>query len=397
MAKSQNKDKRKAELQSFLESKDSSIEQVIENVRSFISVHPTDVLIAVGSLVEGLGTSKSDLDLVLITDRDIATIPESEHLGWVEGTSLVDMLVFHRSKADQLIFRFWSWYGKKWDLSRSADFTMKERTILHRLYTGVPLLNPDNLEALRTPDERGLALLKFHVARQSARTMLVDLVGLEEFHDYRSLVFTAQVVLGLAVEALLAGFGLLNPLVKWRSRQLEAVPEDWLTHLNSPYTNIDAATLVWQLSRLPETLEPEEALAYAHRIAVFSRSVSFWVESKLLELKPVPKNFIIDHREPSADDGRVAPLLRLDADIFVSTNGMAISRLNEFDSPVVLDEEEVRLALLFDGHTSLELILAKVFGDARSRLGSRVLDRLLEKLDEQSLITHTSCETGVTS
>src|SRR6202008_2286814 len=99
------------------------------------------------------------------------------------------------------------------------------------------------------PTREGLLRLKLHVARQAARTIQVDMAGLRDAGDHRSLAFAAQELMGHAIDAMLAAYGLSNPLLKWRSRLLERVPRDWELAMSVAPSGLTAGDRIWRLLR----------------------------------------------------------------------------------------------------------------------------------------------------
>ena len=106
-------------------------------VDSVVGRRSGDRLLAVGSIVEGLGNRKSDLDLLLVTDRD-EDVAEQER-GWTVGRGLVDLRVVRRTTVDRLTDRLAQWARRPWNLVELAPFSYDERLLLHRLVNGVDL------------------------------------------------------------------------------------------------------------------------------------------------------------------------------------------------------------------------------------------------------------------
>lgn len=167
----------------FLDQGGTTISDVLARIGASIGPEPNDTLFAVGSVAEGLGTPTSDLDLVLITDRDVETVPRTDAV--VAGRRVVDVLVLQRVTVAALRQRLRSWSAQPWELSMPAEFDLAERVQLHRLTTGVRLVGPP----LDSDPSDGLALakLKLHVARHTARTVQVDLAGYRSMADYVSM------------------------------------------------------------------------------------------------------------------------------------------------------------------------------------------------------------------
>ena len=209
----------------FLHLRGTDLPSVVSRVDTAIGLGDDDVLLAVGSIAEGLGNAKSDIDLLLITPRDEAALPSRDELGLVVGKCLVDVRVMRTPEVDQLLGRLRTWTEGSWDVTHAVKLTIDERTLLHRLLHGRLLNAPrGGLAAATRPSQMDLSRLKLQVARQEARTIQVDLVGYRESGDYRLLVFAAQNLLGQAVDALTASYQLTHPVAKWRFRMLESAP-----------------------------------------------------------------------------------------------------------------------------------------------------------------------------
>jgi len=341
----------------FLASRSRSLSDVLAAVDAAITRTTGDSLLAVGSLVEGLGTTKSDLDLILVTPD-----PVTAALGpvtVVSGTCVVDVQPIGRSWVDQLLRRFDDWSTSPWDVTHAAGFTLLERTILHRMANCRGF--DDSFDDRPTaPDPRSLARLKLHVARQDARTIQVDLVGYREMGDFASLVFASQELLGLGVDALLAGHLQTNPLRKWRARLLERLREGWFDAIGLPPVGVTAVEHIWRLHRAPPRPLAEPAVGHALGTTAFARAAFLWAESVLLRGGPI--------REPVAwprtSDSHRPPLpaLEFDVDFSLADDRAIVGRLNEFGRVVELELEELLVTLLCDGTTTEDAAQRAVFG-----------------------------------
>jgi hypothetical protein len=212
----------------FLVGKQTRVDGIVAAVDQAVGLGPGDRLLAVGSVVEGLGNRKSDLDLLLVagSPSGIACLPgRDEEVSLAVGRCLVDVRVVAGSTVDDLMRRFDAWCRQPWRVTHAAGFTPDERTLLHRLGNSV-VLRDDRRESggSRVPAPPDLVRLKLHVARHLSRTIQVDMAGYRENGDHRTLVFAAQELLGTAVDALTAGYHLTNPAPKWRSRLLDRLP-----------------------------------------------------------------------------------------------------------------------------------------------------------------------------
>lgn len=340
------------DLNEFLALKGTSLAEVVAKAEHSVPIGEEDMLLAVGSLVEGLGTSKSDVDLLLLTRRDPADLPAGDHVTWVSGKSLVDMEVLAGRTVDDLLGRFEAWANAPFDPTDFAPFKLEQRTLLHRIAVSPRLARvASGTEPFRRPSRPALARLKLHVARHEARTVQVDIAGLRGAGDYRSLAFAGVQLMGLAIDAILAGHRITNFNHKWRSRLLQDVPDDWQAELG-PRRAGSAGAEIWRLLRFPETWERRDAMAFALDISAYARAAFAWAEETLLgdaegrQTSPAA---------PAPPTGTAAgdPLPHLDFDVDFSFAGAEarLGRLNEFDAPLRVSRAELAAALLFDGRT----------------------------------------------
>ena len=243
----------------FLRRRETQMPAVLASVDRAVGLIADDVLLAVGSIVEGLGNSRSDLDLLFITPRGESQATKSS-VTLVVGKCIMDVAILGVNDVNKLFTRFEAWSNLPWNVTHAAPFTPEERILLHRLHHGMILHRGENEKVTsQIPSLSNLARLKLHVARQLARTIQVDMAGYREVGDFSSLVFAAQELLGHAVDALLAGHQITNFLPKWRSRLLKSLPSDWELSLAIRPTGLTAAQLVWSLHRAPA--RPDQKLA----------------------------------------------------------------------------------------------------------------------------------------
>ena len=343
------------DLMAFLDSKMTDLETIVYQAKQSIDIHDDEMLLVVGSLVEGLGTTKSDLDLLLLTKRDPTHLPLNEHFNWVSGKCLVDLWVLSKPYVDNLLKRFSHWCAAPWDATDTAAFDLPQRTLLHRIATGIWLASEGNQtnEPYPRPDIVDISRLKLHVARHEARTVQVDMAGLVDGEDYRTLAFAAVQLAGLAIDAVLAGHLQNNFTQKWRSRLLDDVPSTWSPQVN-PALKGSVGSIIWDLLRFPETYKPDYILPFAHRIATYSRAVFVWSEQVLLHRHfDVGQQFSYAKTETHGD-GEKLPFLDFDVDYSITADGQSLGRLNEFEEAMPITTAELEAALLFDGRTTID-------------------------------------------
>lgn len=368
----------------FLAGKGANLLETVSGVDAAVGLQPEDVLLAVGSVVEGLGNSKSDLDLVLISPRPADSLPRD--VAVIVGKCLSDVQILNASEVEVLLGRLHRWAELPWDVTHRIEFSIEERRLLHRLLNHAVLFEGGSSRlASLLPVRELVGRLKLQVARHLARTIQIDLAGNREVEDYVTLVLGAQELLGHAVDALLAGYYQTNPNAKWRSRLLNQLPAEWEKPLRLRPSGLSASQMFWLLHQTPERPDRESAIAYALRIATFARSVFVWAERKLLS--PVRGSNFGPHQWYSADrDSRRLPCLDLDVDFFECSEGAALGRLNEFGNPTEVSATEFEVALLFDGVTSLVEAKYAVYGPQASEVEEHVVEQVVVRLKHAGLV-----------
>lgn len=381
------------DLVELLSLRGADLPSVVASVNAAIGLRVGDLLLAAGSLVEGLGNRRSDVDLLLITPRDPHSLPARDELALIAGRCLIDLRVLQLTELDELVGRLRAWSEAPWEITHPVTFSLDERLLLHRLLHG-RVLHDAGAEAIATrmPRRGELARLKLQVARQLGRTIQVDMAGYRESGDPRSLVFAAQELLGHAVDALAAGHELTNPAAKWRHRLLDLIPTSWERALVLRPTKRTAGQQFWYLHRAPEEPREEAAREHAFQIATFARAVFAWAEGHLVGTAPpaslpaarptLKPRAAWPALELRADD-TVLPCLDLDVDFVLGRDHVTLARLNEFDAAVEISPREFSLALLCDGVTT-----AREAETFIHEIGGVVTRRLLSRLEHANLTVH---------
>ncbi|MEX3900960.1 MULTISPECIES: nucleotidyltransferase domain-containing protein [Paraburkholderia] len=377
-------------VEEFLHWGETDLPSVRTSIADMVGLEDDDILLAVGSLAEGMGTRKSDLDVLLITSRPASALPPRDEVIWALGKCVVDIRIFPDNVIESLIHRLDHWSRQPWDVSDTAKFTFDERLLLHRLRHGQLLRSPSatRSDAAFRPSDTALARLKLQVARHAGRTIQIDMVGYDETGDYRTLVFAAQKLLGHAVDALLAGYGRTNPLSKWRSRTLGQLPSGWERELLGRPTGLSAADLFWNLQRTPEYPDRVSSRVYARRIVAFTRAAFLWAECRVTGKRfdgPQGHDWIGTESPMTAPP---LPSLEFDVDFSFSGDGMKIARLNEFGTVVNLSAQDAALVFLFDGVTTADEALAHVCGTKCSETAG-MIDRVQHAVGNAGLTAST--------
>jgi hypothetical protein len=352
------------QLEAFLEHKNTSLQEVMATAKERGKLSDDDIVIIVGSLSEGLATLKSDIDLILITERDASEISDKKNIAWMIDECLVDMEIMPLQEVRQLTDRFQAWCEGGWDKTFSAGFSQDERKLLHRYLNGVFLEDGDGVKRRKivTYDAAQLAKLKHHSARHVGRTIQVDMVGHELNQDYRSLAYAAHELLGHAIDSLLAAHYLTNPLVKWRSRLMDRMAGTGISQLNENYEGQSLSALVWYLYEMP-SCEPQAITTKVTEVTHFCRLMFLYAELTLVYPEALSKfHRIRSHAGVSEEEkiGQRLPRLKLDVDFHIDDDSIYVGRLNEPGAAIELNPIEFSLLLQFDGVTDMKSAISNV-------------------------------------
>ena len=367
---------------------------LLAQLRAKMQLGDSDLVACVGSIAEGLGNCKSDLDLLWISPR---STPPREKLAFVAGQCLVDVEVCRLQRIGELVTRLESWAKLPWSLAHTSNFTLDERRLLHRLLNG-HVLYAGRKQAMsrRLPLRADLARLKLHIARHMSRTIQVDMVGYREEEDYCSLVFAAQELLGHATDALLAGHHITNPAPKWRWRLLTQLPRNWERALCVRPTGLPVVDLLWRLHRAPSRPGKNASLEHAFRIASFTRAVFVWAEQRVLNSPRNVQWVASSGRAKPSSGGVILPHLDLDIDFAWRGCRVDVGRLNTFGGTLDISPRELALALLFDGKTTAAEAEALVFGSRAMVRGAARATRLFQRLTQANFTVHERKGAGPT-
>lgn len=339
-------------LDEYLVSRSLQLTEVVAAIASSTGLQAVDVLFVAGSLVEGLGNSKSDIDFFLLSDRGDIEFTSLNTVALMVGGCLIDVRVVRYGELSGLLARFKSWSEMPRHPRRAMSFSYDERKMLHRLASGLPLHGAERFAALKAElDVEQFARHKLDLSRFLASTWQIDLAGLRDCVDILSMPFAAQELLGHTVDALLAGHGKLNPNPKWRPRELKGLPLNWTSALPVIPGKASADRLFVELHRAPAGQGLADAVAHASRIVAFSRIVFPSIEYKFLGPANVPLPRL---PSVSASCGDRLPCLDLDVQISYQNSRFEIWRLNEQRHIFQITPLAYSLLCLCDGDTSTE-------------------------------------------
>jgi hypothetical protein len=220
--------------------------------RSVADRHPdTRVGYISGSIIEGFGTPRSDLDIFLLTDGDPAAAATPAAAADPDGATAApagDPPSEDRPVATYQAdgYRIELDYAEDiptdteiWPITVLADLPDElaaidlddwgaagavaeaKLNLAHRLRIGLPILGHHRFEALRSRfDWDRLARILCNRWLASYNNLADDAIGAIEADDAMSAVLASRQALGAAVDALTAARGHTNPKEKWRWRKL---------------------------------------------------------------------------------------------------------------------------------------------------------------------------------
>ncbi|WP_330961987.1 hypothetical protein [Photobacterium sp. 53610] len=179
-----------------------------------------------GSLVEGFGTLRSDIDLFILYDNPLPL----HHVEMVkEGSILLDVEYWDFNHVETLLERLEENYLIPSDNNRRVlEFTPEEREFLHRLYHGRSVFEGDgSLKELQARIRKTwLQQLLFDRSIIRCNNAHLDVIGALDSGDLRTAAYQLQSFVGFLADIHLSGIGYTNPAYKWRFAALERFAEE---------------------------------------------------------------------------------------------------------------------------------------------------------------------------
>jgi len=373
------------DLADYLLARGIALEELVSGIRKNIQFDPDDVLFAAGSLVEGLGNLKSDVDLYLLTSRDDIACTSLNSFALVLNGSLIDVRIVPYSQAEDLLNRFTAWSKQPRHPRRALGFSYEDRKMLHRLWSGQSLFNEETFSRFRAPlKDEEIARHKLDWSRFMASTIQIDLAGLYLAGDFPSMVFAAQDLLGLTADALLAGYGMATPNPKWRARQLGSLPDEWKKSVAVQPAEPSVLDLFLKLHRAPESMVLRDVLQHSRRIVAFSRAVFPCMEHKLLGPPTVQIPRLPALNGSGDRRGALLPCLDFDVQISYQDGRFEMWQLNESEMVFELSPLAYAMACLFDGETSKSDAIYR----AASLVGQDAAEKAIEEICTMVALGH---------
>jgi hypothetical protein len=356
-------------LDDYLAQHNLKLGTVCEVVRRQLNVADADLIFIAGSLVEGLGNKRSDLDIYWVTDGRPAFTKQSLPV----GSCVADVQILPAQSVEELVRRFAAWLGAEDGDPR--HFTPRDRLQLHRLLNCVAIQSRGRLESLiKTITKESLARHKVALSKVEAFNLHLDLVGLLEEGKYYSLIGAAQFLLGYAIDTLVAAYGFTNPNPKWRIELFNSLPTAWEERLPGRSLHLQPDRFWLEHNRPPVKADPKACEKYVERITTFSRNVHAWATWLLTDAKSATA-----YPPAGPTPGRKSPKLpKLKMDVVAEyrADQFYIYAVSNPTSYAQVSPAAWRVISLFDGVSprsgALELLTASS-ADARLTLNALIL------------------------
>jgi hypothetical protein len=172
-----------------------------------------DCIFLGGSIAEGLGNPRSDVDVYVIVDS-VAPVKagEAKFKTLMLGDRIVAPTFFSGAAVADACRR----------VSAGESISAAEVDLLHRIRTGIPLAREEAFEALRSRvPEKDFARLLVRSGETMLANIFTDVAGTLEAEDLPTCAFNSRALIDCAMDAYLAMRGDTLAREKWRYRKIE--------------------------------------------------------------------------------------------------------------------------------------------------------------------------------
>jgi len=213
-------------LEEYLSKRCTSVADIIQGVTDRLGFADNDFLFFAGSLVEGLGNYRSDVDLYLFTNRDLST-----HFDFTNTVILsvqgivVDVEVFQWAYIEKLMENLTDFPpAEDRDFRKSLSITVGQLKLLHAMKVG-KLARGDVKRCKYLNNIDGISLARILFDRSVAQIMSIktDISGALECGDYNTARYLLSNYYWHIASIVLAVNGYTNPSEKWRVKNFEAL------------------------------------------------------------------------------------------------------------------------------------------------------------------------------
>ncbi len=379
----------------FLYAHSTDLVALTSCVIKIIQPKPGDILYLSGSLAEGLGTFRSDIDIFYLSNSKGGRFGRSDFLELV-GIG-ADIEYWEHNEVECLIERLEEFDSDQIRDPRSTlNFSVEERDFLHRFRVGYPIyghykfseyisrIKPIKLSRLLV--DRGI--VRINTAHR-------DFIGYLEVDDYDSAAISMQTIAGFAADVLLAAKGNTNPGEKWRLRKLSNLAK--ISH------DGEASIMgIFRIDEIAQLLRQGIVLDYSNRhcttLSQFASQlihvaniVTIWAlfifvaPHRLLRLEIEPRNSL-------RKNDQLLPGLALDVQMRYSDGKIVLRKLDHEDA-FELNDIALDIVCMFDQCTSIEdlaLTLLKRYQIQKSESTRHITDLVSILGDRDFLNWHFS-------
>jgi len=338
---------------------------------------PDDILFLSGSLIETLGNRLSDIDVYVISERDLAGCFGRRPDAFEFKGLMIDLQMVARREVDELLGRLESLPSAARYVSRRFSFA--DWQFLHRLMAGRAPIGEVAFAAIQgRVTLQTLARFKLEWATEWITRLQVDLAGLHAGGDWQSMLFVAQQLLGYSVDCLLAAYGLTNPSPKWRIRLLNRLPARWESCLPGRHTGLSATDRYLTLSQTPARLDASSVYAYALRAVGFARIVVPWAEWGLRHGASVDMPGLrVDARRDDTSRGSPLPFLALDVQTRYDGCRFLLRKVDTPRHLLPISTTVLSILSLYDGETSSQAVSEVIVPSAEAPISAADVDSLV--------------------
>ncbi|HYX72413.1 MAG TPA: hypothetical protein VE732_06555 [Nitrososphaera sp.] len=210
-------------IDSYLRSHGTNLSQLTALVKEYLNPEEPEIIYFTGSLVEGLGNFKSDIDIYLISDRDFNDRLTCDSIIIITlATCFIDVEILSFDQVNKLVERLNKFpSNEERDQRTTLAFTLPELKFLHNLRIAQPLFGEASFFELTSKvNKEALSRILFDRSIVSADSLQIDILGLIEDGDSLSARYLLGHYLGHLCSAFLSALGDTNPAEKWRVRKL---------------------------------------------------------------------------------------------------------------------------------------------------------------------------------
>jgi len=245
---------------------------------SYTELQPGEVLYLSGSLAEGLGNTKSDLDAFLITDRTLDLPTHGTIIIVPFEACIIDLELWSTSKAANAITLLQACpHAEERDPRLSLRFRHGDLAFLHRLLVGYPLTENHAFRSLQSRvDSRAVSRIIFDQSSAVIAGLVTDIAGLLQAADHDAAAVLAQRLLGFILDAVLAVQGNTNPSQKWRFQKLRHLEAEGFPYALPPCLTVPSAYEYFLSLYLMRDLRRPDYIDYVHECLRLARHTLPW-------------------------------------------------------------------------------------------------------------------------